>query len=71
MEERIASEGETSDANLYWMKTFILMGLRYQPSLIGQLIRGVRGMEESLTYRAILQEGKRGERHAVRRKDIP
>lgn len=38
--------------------TFILMGLRYEQSLILQLYRGITTMEESVTYQMILNKGK-------------
>src|SRR5205823_5640105 len=36
----------------------VLMGLRYDPALIKQLLKGVRTMKESATYQAILEEGR-------------
>jgi predicted transposase YdaD len=41
-----------------WTATYILMGLRYEGSLINHLLRGVIPMEESVTYQAIIEEGK-------------
>ena len=37
--------------------SYILMGLRYDESVIESLFRGVQEMEESSTYRAILRKG--------------
>ena len=42
-----------------WSATYIfLMGLRYEQALIQTLLRGVVNMKESVTYQAILEEGK-------------
>jgi predicted transposase YdaD len=41
-----------------WAATFILMGLRYSETVAQQLLRGVVSMEESVTYQAILREGR-------------
>ncbi len=41
-----------------WSAVYILMGLRYDQALVQRLLQGVRGMKESVTYQAILQEGK-------------
>jgi hypothetical protein len=49
-ESRLASE--------LWSASFILMGLRFEQALIQTLLRGVRTMMESVTYRAIVEEGK-------------
>ncbi len=40
-----------------WTAVDVLMGLRYDRALIEQLLRGVRGMKESVTYQAIVEEG--------------
>jgi predicted transposase YdaD len=37
---------------------YVLMGLRYPRELSGQLLRGVRGMKESVTYMEIFEEGE-------------
>ena len=41
-----------------WSATYILMGLRYEQALIQPLLQGVLAMKESVTYQAILQEGR-------------
>ena len=33
------------------------MGLRYSRELVGELLRGVQNMKESVTYQAIVEEG--------------
>ena len=40
-----------------WTAVDVLMGLRYDRALIEQLLQGVRGMKESVTYQAIVEEG--------------
>jgi predicted transposase YdaD len=40
-----------------WTATEVLMGLRYPESLVERLLQGVRGMEESVTYQAIVRKG--------------
>jgi hypothetical protein len=34
------------------------MGLRYPRALVAQLLQGVHGMKESVTYQAIVEEGE-------------
>jgi hypothetical protein len=46
----------------------LLLGLRYDKDDISRLFRGVRGMRESSTYQAILEEGQeQGVRNGIRR----
>lgn len=52
-------ERETpSQAGELWSATYMLMGLRYERALIQTLLRGVKNMKESVTYQAIIEEGK-------------
>jgi hypothetical protein len=44
-------------AEVLWAATYVLMGLRYKPALVAQLIREVTRMEESATFQAIIEEG--------------
>lgn len=44
-------------AGRLWTAVDVLMGLRYDRAMIEQLLRGVRGMKESVTYQAIVEEG--------------
>jgi len=49
------------------MAAYTLMGLRYDEELINQLMRGVSGMEESVTYQYVIGQGRRQEaRRALR-----
>jgi hypothetical protein len=62
MEERFHREIAPAEAAKLWAATYVLMGLRYPKELTAQLLQGVRGMKESVTYQAILAEGEaRGE----------
>ena len=56
MERRI--EAESEDATSVWMATYLLMGLRYDRSMIQTLLKGVSKMRESVTYQAIFEEGE-------------
>jgi predicted transposase YdaD len=58
MQERIREETTPNDAAELWTGTYVLMGLRYPRELSGQLLRGVRGMKESVTYMEIFEEGE-------------
>jgi len=45
-----------------WTATYVLMGLRYDLALAGELLKGVLAMEESVTYQEIIRKGEaRGE----------
>jgi hypothetical protein len=35
----------------------VLMGLRYDRALVEQLLQGVRGVKESVTYQVVVEEG--------------
>jgi predicted transposase YdaD len=58
MERRIDSEAPSGDAAELWIATYVLMGLRYDQTVAGKLLGGVRAMKESSTYQAILSEGR-------------
>jgi predicted transposase YdaD len=58
MAERIDREAAPEDAGALWTATYVLMGLRYPRELTATLLRGVRAMKESVTYQAILEEGR-------------
>lgn len=47
-----------AEADELWAATYVLLGLQHSDTFIDQLFRGVRGMRESSTYRAIIREGK-------------
>ena len=59
IDQRFAEEVPPSDIGDLWSATLVLLGLRYYDEHEGkQLLRGVRGMRESSTYQAILEEGR-------------
>jgi predicted transposase YdaD len=58
MKARIRQETSDAEAGELWSATYILMGLRYPEAFTMQLLRGVREMEDSVTYQAILRRGE-------------
>lgn len=58
VEERLAEETPKPVADKLWAATFILMGLQYPAEVARQLLQGVMGMKESVTYQAIIEEGR-------------
>jgi len=58
MEQRLRSRREQRQALVIWAAAYLLLGLRYSPALAAHLFRGVVSMKESLTYQAVLQEGR-------------
>jgi len=58
MEQRLSTETTPADAATLWSATYILMGLRYPSEVTNQLLKGVRAMRESVTYQAIIEEGR-------------
>jgi predicted transposase YdaD len=58
MKERLDHEAPPERAAVLWTATYVLMGLHYEEALTAQLLQGVRGMQESVTYQAILREGR-------------
>ena len=61
MEARIQESVPDSEAADIWAATFILMGLKYDRDFAASLLKGVRKMLESSTYRAIVEEGAENE----------
>jgi hypothetical protein len=55
MKERLQSAGRAREL---WTATRVLMGLRHSEGLIDLLLRGVQGMKDSVTYQAIVAEGR-------------
>jgi predicted transposase YdaD len=58
MAERLAQEAGPDEAGNLWSATLLLMGLRYDEAEARELLRGVRDMRESVTYQAIVEEGR-------------
>jgi len=68
MDERIRADATTDEAGTLWTAADVLMGLRYPRPLVAQLLQGVHGMKESVTYQAIVEEGEiKGEIKAMLR----
>jgi predicted transposase YdaD len=57
MDERIRGEATAEEGGVLWTATKVLMGLRFPATFIAQLLRGVHGMKESVTYQEIVGEG--------------
>ena len=57
MNDRISVEATPDEAGTLWTATDVLMGLRYPRTMITELLRGVHGMKDSVTYQAIVEEG--------------
>jgi hypothetical protein len=58
MDQRIRAEATPDEAGTLWTAADVLMGLRYPRQLVSQLLQGVQGMKESVTYQAIVEEGE-------------
>jgi hypothetical protein len=65
MRQRIDREAAPEETGTLWTAADVLMGLRYPNELISDLLRGVRGMKESVTYQAIVEEGRLEEARAM------
>ncbi len=57
MKERLQGRRLRPRAGGLWTATRVLMGLRYSQPLVDELLKGVIGMEESVTYQAIVAKG--------------
>jgi predicted transposase YdaD len=57
MRRRMRRLPERGQVERLWTATYVLMGLRYDESFVEQLLQGVLGMEESVTYQAIIRKG--------------
>jgi predicted transposase YdaD len=58
MQKRFNHDASPGDRGDLWAATYVLMGLVYPESIAKSLLLGVRAMKESVTYQAILSEGK-------------
>jgi hypothetical protein len=65
MKQRLARDMTPSQAAELWSATYILMGLRYERTLIQMLLQGVITMKESVTYQAIIEEGEANEARKI------
>jgi hypothetical protein len=67
MKQRLETEADSPNAAQLWTATKVLLGGRYQAAFVEQLLQGVRGMKESTTYQAIVEEGEfKGVRDGIR-----
>ena len=57
LKEKLAAPRYRKTAGTLWTAVDVLMGLRYERALVEQLLSGVRDMEESVTYQAIVEKG--------------
>ncbi|MFN8524905.1 MAG: hypothetical protein U0821_17560 [Chloroflexota bacterium] len=58
MGRRLESEATIDQRRTLWTATYLLMGLRYNASESLELLKGVLEMRDSVTYQAILEEGR-------------
>jgi predicted transposase YdaD len=58
MSQRLDCDVPRPVADSLWTATLILLGLEYEQAFAKQLLRGVGSMKESVTYQAILEEGR-------------
>src|SRR5262245_37232117 len=58
MDRRLSGRRWRRRAEEIWSATYLLMGLRWPRDVTQVLLRGVRSMRESVTYQAILEEGR-------------
>jgi predicted transposase YdaD len=52
---------EQSDQQDIWNSLNVLMGLRFEATMIESLLKGVINMEDSVTYQEIIRKGRRNE----------
>ncbi|MBY0523858.1 MAG: hypothetical protein K2R98_10700 [Gemmataceae bacterium] len=68
MKQRTARVHDRARLGRWWTAVSVLMGLRYDQQLVNQLLEGVIGMEESVTYQAIVAKGEaKGARQELRK----
>ncbi len=76
MDRRFTQEVAPAEADHLRVVTYNLLGLRFAPAVIDQMMPGIRSLRDSLTYQAILEEGReegreegqlQGERRALLR----
>ncbi len=59
MRQRLDRRSARRYAKSLWTATSVLMGLRYSIETVNVLLQGVVSMRESVTYQAILEEGRK------------
>ncbi len=58
MKKRLAPYADRRRVGRLWTAVTVLLGLRYEPTIVERLLEGVLGMEESTTYQAIVAKGR-------------
>jgi hypothetical protein len=58
MDRRFTQETAPVEADNLRVVTYNLLGLRLPPAVVDQMMPGIRSMRDSLTYQAILEEGR-------------
>ena len=58
MDDRLRREVRPAEATDIWTSTLLLLGLRFEVESIERAMQGVPGMEESVTYQAIIRKGE-------------
>ena len=58
MRERLNATSAPPFSKELWTATLVLMGLRFDEALVSHLSQGITAMKESVTYQAIVREGK-------------
>jgi predicted transposase YdaD len=58
VKRRLQRDAPPSHVNKLWTAVYVLMGLRYQETVIDTLLKEVIGMEDSVTYQAIIAKGE-------------
>ena len=57
MKSQVQHEDDQNEVNSFWASVYIMMGMKYSKEAIDTLLKGVMGMKDSVTYKAILEEG--------------
>jgi predicted transposase YdaD len=63
MKERFSQERRQQRVRDLWAVTYVLLGLRYSEPFADLLFQEVLGMEESVTYQAIVRKGRLSHAH--------
>ncbi len=58
MKRRLAKHPDRGRVGRLWTAVYVLLGLRHEQAIVEQLLQGVLGMKESVTYQAIVAEGE-------------
>ena len=57
MKSQVQHEDDQNEVNSFWASAYIMTGMKYSREAIDTLLKGVMGMKDSVTYKAILEEG--------------